>query len=131
MKHLLTCIVFLVGALCAGAQVGPDLSVSRSDLGGKTTAMVYSNTTTNYFAVDLSGLDEVGKEYFKESVYKASLVFAATVENKESIWVLGSHVSHSRSDVEQQISSMFSAAMSRANIASDTEKKEVITNKKK
>lgn len=93
--------------------------------------MVYSTPTTNYYAVDLSDLDDVAREYFKESVYKASLVFAATVENKEGIWVLGSHVSYARPEVEQQVSTMRSAAMSRANIASDTEKKEVVNNKKK
>ncbi|MBL0910881.1 MAG: hypothetical protein IBJ09_00805 [Bacteroidia bacterium] len=131
MKHLLTFIVFLIGALGAGAQVGPDLSVTKKDLGGKTMEMVYSTATTNYYAVDLSDLDDVAREYFKESVYKASLVFAATVENKEGIWVLGSHVSYARPEVEQQVSTMRSAAMSRANIASDTEKKEVVNNKKK
>jgi len=131
MKHLLTFIVFLMGALCAGAQVGPDLSVTKSDLRGKTMEMVYSTSTTNYYAVDLSDLDDVAREYFKESVYKASLVFAATVENKEGLWVLGSHVSYARPEVEAQISSMRSAAMSRANVASEPEKREVINNKKK
>lgn len=131
MKHLLTCIVFMMGVLLAGAQVGPDLSVTKSDLSGKPVDMVYSNANTNFYAVDLSDMDDVAKEYFKESVYRSSRVFAATIENKEAIWVLGAHNSFARPEVEKQIADMRGDALGRAGGASESERKAVLNNKKK
>jgi len=111
MKHLIALFALVVSAVCASAQVDANLVVKKSDLNNAVINQVYSTDYKIFYAVDLSDMDKATQEYFKERIYKSSIVFPATVVNEENIWVLGSMKSLNQEEVLSHINSIRSAAL--------------------